>query len=450
MARLAIDLAPASTLRHDARLRARERRQALATTIVVAVAAGFPLIRTSNLFSASTVRDTNYAEGSVLLPVVFGSIFMLAAWVLWMNRQTALRNLRALNPFLLLILLWCACTAFWSPYPVTTVKRTVQLAGLILIGLAVAPPLGNLARFAGTVLSTFTVLLFLCLLVALALPQVGVDYQLGGAWRGIFWHKNIMGIVSAFTVLLWLRQWRESRLDWRVCLAGGLFALMMLVLAKSTTSLIIAMTGSALYLFLARDYVRGRHVTAIAVLGAALLAMLGLHLFYSVMGRLPYWEELVGPIAGLFNKSADLTGRMDIWQLVALEIAKHPWQGIGYGAYWLGVGSPSQYAIDILHYIPLQAHNGYLDVLNELGLIGLALVAAMLAWHAWQLARLIRIDRAEGAFHWAFFVLIVIANISESILFRGVQFEYFWLICSSAMVSARLRLHRQALADARP
>src|SRR5690606_26979967 len=115
---------------------------------------------------------------------------------------------------------------------------------------------------------------------------------------------------------------------------------------------------------------------------------------------------------------------------------RHPWVGIGYGAYWLGVGSPSQYAIDILNYIPLQAHNGYLDMLNELGIVGVLLLAGLLAVHTRHLVLLMRIDRPEAAFHAAFFVLILIGNISESILFRGVQFEYVWLVCSSIMVSS--------------
>src|SRR5690606_36617520 len=121
--------------------------------------------------------------------------------------------------------------------------------------------------------------------------------------------------------------------------------------------------------------------------------LLGLHFFHVVMGRLPEWNEVAGPVAGLFGKSADLTGRTDIWDLVLLEAGKHPWAGIGYGAFWLGMESPSQYIIDALYWIPLQAHNGYLDVYNELGVIGIAILSGFLIVHTVNLVRLLRVDR---------------------------------------------------------
>ncbi|WP_144637166.1 O-antigen ligase family protein [Bordetella genomosp. 13] len=418
--------------------------QGLLITLIIALSVGFPLIRTTNLFATSTVLDTSYAEGTWQLPVVFGSVYLIAAWLLWMNRETAWRNLRAVNPFLLLMLAWSACSILWSPYPVTTFKRVVQIMGFIMVGLAIAPPVSNMSKFATTVMATFTPLLVICFFVSLLVPQVGVDYELGAAWRGIFWHKNLLGVVSAFTVVLWLRELRIRRLDWRLCVGAILFTLLMLVLARSTTSLITASMGSFLYLYLARRYLANSHVSIILVLGAACALMLLLHFFYSVEGRLPRWEEIAGPVASLLNKSTDLTGRTEIWQLVLMEVARHPWHGIGYGAFWLGVGGPSQYIYDAMHFIPLQAHSGYLDMLNELGIIGVALMVGFILVHARQLMRLMRVDRGEAAFHWAFFVLVLIGNISESILFRGVQFEYVWLICSSIIVSSRLRLHRHA------
>lgn len=438
-------LPPASTAARDLNGQALQR---FLITLIIALSVGFPLIRTTNLFATSTVLDTSYAEGTWQLPVVFGSVYLIAAWLLWMNRETAWRNLRTVNPFLLLMLAWSACSILWSPYPVTTFKRVVQIAGFIMVGLAIAPPVSNMSKFATTVMATFTPLLVVCFFVSLLVPQIGVDYELGAAWRGIFWHKNLQGVVSAFTVVLWLRELRTRRLDWRICVAAILFTLVMLVLAKSTTSLITASLGSFIYLYLARRYLANSHVSTIIVLGALSAAVLMLHFFYSVEGRLPRWEEIAGPVASLLNKSTDLTGRTEIWQLVLLEVARHPWHGIGYGAFWLGVGGPSQYIYDAMHFIPLQAHSGYLDMLNELGLIGVALMVGFIIVHATQLLRLMRVDRSEAAFHWAFFVLVLVGNISESILFRGVQFEYVWLICSSIIVSSRLRLYRDARAGA--
>lgn len=420
------------------------RLQSVAITLLIAVCTVFPLIRTTSLFAESIAMDT-YTEGSSLLQLVFGSVFALAGWLLWMNRQVAVRNLRAVNPFLLLILLWCLCSSLWSLYPVTTIKRSVQLLGLIMVGLAIAPPLGNMARFANTVLASFTVLMVLCLLASLGMPGLGVDYVTGGAWRGITWHKNVLGMVCAFSLLLWLREFRHGQLGWKMCLGGGLFTVFMLVMAKSTTSIIVAGAGSFLYLFLARRYIAPRNML-ILLLGAAIGTALLLHFFHAVQGRFPSWEELMGPAAAIFNKSTDLTGRTDIWELVLVQVAAHPWLGAGYGAFWMGVGGPSQYIADFMGFVPLQAHNGYLDVLNELGIVGLVLLAGLVVVHARDLFRLMRIDRAEAALHWAFFIVILVSNISETVLFRAIELHYVWLIFSSIMVSSRLRAHQASRA----
>lgn len=414
--------------------------------LLVAVSIGFPLIRTTNLFAASTVRDTNYAEGSLSLPLVFGSLFVLAACLAWQQRRAVWEHARSLNPFLILTLVWCVATVLWSPYPVTTIKRCVQLLGLILIGLVIAPPIGNGTLVLRALRTTLMVLLVISCLVSLALPQVGVDYALGGAWRGIFWHKNILGMAAGFCMLLWVHELRAGKLPWKLVLLGAAFCAAMLVMAKSTTSLIVYTLGLGIYLFLARDYLRNRYVPACLALCGIVVLVVGFLLAYTVLGRMPTSEEIVGPIAGLFNKSADLTGRGDIWVLVLLEISRHPWQGIGYGAFWLGVGSAQQFTIDALNYIALQAHNGYLDILNELGIIGVVITGGLLLVHGWQLSRWLRIDREQAALHAAFFIVILITNLSESVLFRGVQFQYVWLIYSSALLTASLRQARLARA----
>jgi O-antigen ligase len=116
--------------------------------------------------------------------------------------------------------------------------------------------------------------------------------------------------------------------------------------------------------------------------------------------RFPTWPEISAPIAGIFGKGSDLTGRTDIWDLVWLEIERHWVLGLGYGAFWLGPDSLSQFVIDALNWIPLQSHNGYLDILNEQGLTGLALCILTLLVQVRMLVLLSHKDRIQAAF-WA-------------------------------------------------
>lgn len=412
---------------------------------LVAVSVGFPLIRTVDLFANVATRDTSYAEGSVMLPLVFGTLFLVAAAVAWTQRATVLHQLRHMNPFLVLMLCWCLASMLWSPYPVVTLKRTIQLGGFILIGLVISPALAGRLLALRSILATLSVLLAISFLVILFAPSaIGIDHALGGAWRGIFWHKNVLGMVAGFCFLLWCRELHQGEWSKPLCLAVGIFAMFMLIMAHSATSVIVAMLGLAVYLLLARRYIANIRFALVIGLGLLLSAMFALLFFFAALGRLPTWDELMMPVAALFGKSTDLTGRTDIWRLVLLEASRHPLTGIGYGAFWLGTGSPSQYIIDILNWLPLQAHNGYLDIYNELGIVGLGLLVGLLLLHAWNLFQLLYVDRDIAAIHAAIFIVILITNISESQLFRGFAFQYAWLVYSSIIVSSTLGAARLA------
>jgi O-antigen ligase len=221
-----------------------------------------------------------------------------------------------------------------------------------------------------------------------------------------------------------------------------LFAFFILVMAKSSTAILVATLGSGIYLVVRKRYLTGQFESRRIVLVLAIAVMLALLAFYTAESRLPDTDELLSPITGIFNKSTDLTGRTDIWRLVLLEINKHPIFGIGYGAFWLGEGSPSQSIIDILHWIPLQAHNGYLDIFNELGIVGLCLLGLVFVYHIISLIRLTAFDREEAAIHWAMLILILISNLSESEVFRGVLFQNIFFLYSSTSISARLTVHK--------
>lgn len=391
-------------------------------------------------------NDTNphgsYAEGSLLFQLEFGSVFAIGAWLAWRNRGWTLHHARHLNPLLIMIIVYCLLTTFWSPYPIVTIKRSVQLIGLTLVGIAISPPVGGKHQLLRTMLATLMTLMAFSFVVALALPGIGIDRELGNAWRGVTSQKNTLGAISALCVLLWIRECMGSAFPRFICVLGILFSTFMLVMAKSSTAILVALLGAGIYLLVRRRYLSGEFDGRRVGLLIAIVVLAGLHLFFVVEGRLPEWNELFAPFGALFNKSTDLTGRTDIWRLVLLEVQQHPIFGIGYGAFWLGQDSPSQPIITALNWVPLQAHNGYLDILNELGSVGLAIMIGVFIFHIINLARFTRIDREEAAIHWAMLILILISNLSESEVFRGVLFQNIFFIYSSTAISARLSGYR--------
>lgn len=391
---------------------------------------------------ADVDADTNFTEGNLGLQLQFGGIFLGGAWLAWKHWEATLVRVRQANPFLIVFILWCAITVLWSPYPVTTVKRVVQLVGFMLVGIAVGPPVGGSRQLLQLLMYTVTGLLVASLVMVVVNPRIGIDYDLGGAWRGVMTQKNTTGAVAGMCTLLWLREVADGRtLPRWLCALGMLFSMFMLVMAKSSTSLAVSGIGCMLYLLLRRHYVTMRHPWWLIGLCSVAIVMLAVHVFQVFTGHLPGWDDIAGNIGQLFGKDADLTGRTDIWQLVMMEVERHPIIGIGYGGFWLGEGSPSQYVIQAMYWIPLQSHNGYLDLLNELGIIGLALAVLAFLWHAGRLGRLMLFDREESAMHCAIFVMLLISNITESEIFRGMQFYNILFFYSAGAVASQVALY---------
>ena len=383
------------------------------------------------------------AEGSSLRQIQFGSIFLAAIWLAWQHRQWTWMHLKHANPFLIAVVVYCFASMLWSVAPLVSIKRTALLVGLLLIGLATAPPVGDTRLCSRAMMFTITGIAAISAVVALALPNVGVDFQLGGAWRGILWQKNVLGSITGFGVILWLRECLTRDMPLPRCLAGLVLCFFVLVMYKSTTSLIVTVLGCGIYLALRRKYLAGRYTQVVISMALILTVMLLLHFGYVITGHLPTWDDLVGPITGALNKSSDFTGRGEIWKLVLLSVERHPIWGIGYGGFWLGDGSASQYIKDLLAWMPATGHQGYIDILNELGAVGLGLTIAALLWHFYQLGRLAFIDREEAAIHFSLIVLVIVSNFSESQLLADVAFQNIYFFYSSLNVSAILDLHRK-------
>ena len=77
-------------------------------------------------------------------------------------------------------------------------------------------------------------------------------------------------------------------------------------------------------------------------------------------------------ILALLGRDATLTGRSDIWREVWRAILKRPLLGYGFSAFWIGLKGEAFNVITMLGFVVLHAHNGFLEIMLELGGTGLA------------------------------------------------------------------------------
>jgi exopolysaccharide production protein ExoQ len=213
------------------------------------------------------------------------------------------------------------------------------------------------------------------------------------------------------------------------------------VLSDSVTSIALVplcLCLAAILLLLCRAL---RMPLAILLL-IALLSLAALLVTYFAFGG--SWYAILMALFG----DPTFSGRTDIWSFVGEAIRQSPLQGNGYASFW-GTGQNSRVMETAPGFIValLQAHNGYLDVLVELGAVGFVLLLAILA------AAFSALDHRGGArttsLRWLLLSLMLFAmthNLMESSWFRGfAAVWYAFLMAVGMALSDRL----PALVDSR-
>ena len=153
---------------------------------------------------------------------------------------------------------------------------------------------------------------------------------------------------------------------------------------------------------------------------------------------------LLGPVSVLTGKDLSFSGRTGIWAIIFDHIRLHPWLGTGYGAYWSGPGaaSPSHEFVLRESFYPGSAHNGYLEIVNDLGFAGLCCLIGYLIVHVRQSLRLLVPEPAQGALYLALFLQQALTNLSETHWLSVLSVDFAIMTLASTAL-ARGLLDRQ-------
>ena len=199
----------------------------------------------------------------------------------------------------------------------------------------------------------------------------------GGKIQGVLGNSNLLAIIALFGLIVFALQWaagtvrRASSIVW-IVLAAAVF-----LLTRSSTMIIAAVVVvlvlAAALLIRNAGTPAGRTPIYLAFLGVLAAAAVAVTLFS---------EQLLG----LFGKSDDLTGRLDIWQTVFDAASERPWFGWGFSSPWVPWVEPFNDLVVRRGVLQLHAHNAWLDVWFQLGVVGLVLFAALIVsvtWRSW-------------------------------------------------------------------
>ncbi len=397
------------------------------------------------LFLFSNVTAFVYVRW--LVPeIVFGNSvawLILAILCIWlMNKQAILskfiENLKR-NWIILPFLIFSGFSIFWSVYWEISLYRWLVLVCTIFTGgyVGLRYDLKKIIEF----LSVFSIyiLLFSSILIFFA-PQVGVMnyYIIQGAWKGLYWHKNHMGLIATFANTLFLinvinsLQSKERRaLFW-----GLLYCYSLLVVYQSDSVaayiVVLGLHGLisvALLLLKFGKKLRRTHylLFVLVLMVASLIFYVNADLFF-----------------GIFNRNTTLTGRVPMWTyLFDAYISKRPFLGYGFNAFWyLGAHRVAVQSVAGYPDPVIISDNGFIDILVNTGWVGLILFAIFYLGAWWRSIKgASRAIDITGIFPLILMANTLLANVSWSLLFENESFFMLIMIsvlfCASARESAK-------------
>jgi exopolysaccharide production protein ExoQ len=393
-------------------------------------------------------------EANLLDRIIKVSMIAVSAYVIatrWLLARSLAKNINVgAAAFLVLALL----SAVWSIDPTATLLRFISLASIVLVCFAIPLAGWHRHRFQQLAIPPLMFVLVASLAVGIAVPdriaEIGNDISQRGAWHGITHSKNEFGMLASFGVIICVNRWLagERRTYWAI--AGTAVASACLILSRSNTSLFATIVGVLFMVLVMRvPVIRQRYSIHVIVAIAATILLYEL----VIQDVIPGVNTLLAPITSLTGKDTTFSARTVIWKVVKEHIEAAPYLGTGYGAYWVGPfpASPSYVFVSLMYFYPTEAHNGYLDVVNDLGTLGSICLLAYLFWFMRQALQLMRIDRSQGALYLALLFQEMVINMSESDWFsRSSTFAILALgttCLSRGLLEARL--HEQSVGLAR-
>lgn len=344
----------------------------------------------------------DYVEGNGLTQGLLFAVYLVSVGLLLIRPVAPLRLAKGAR-LLWLLLGLAVVSILWSGSPEISFRRIVALLGSAVFGLYLGTRYSRVALLR-VLLGVSVVAMAFSLLVCLALPAYGVDET--GAWQGVFDHKNHLGSFMALAAAVWLLHAVRFR-HYRP-LALGLTAVsgVLVMLSQSATAVVILATLLAVLLLLWLWRLDFR--LTLPILGS--IAVAGGYAAITV-------ATAPDGLLALLGKNATFTGRTPLWALVWEAIQTRFWFGYGYGGFWLGLDGPSAPIWFATGWNPPTAHNGFLDLMLDLGVVGFVVFILLLLGNlrrAWVLTR--RERGFDAVFPLVFMVFLLVSNLTESYL----------------------------------
>jgi exopolysaccharide production protein ExoQ len=347
---------------------------------------------------------------------LFLALLLILAFFILSKRRFDWSHAFRDNAWLILLLGFMLLSTLWSPMPFTSLKRWIReliAVSMAFVILSESDPRQALA----SVLRRITyILLPFSLILIKYYPRLGVEFGRWSGetmWRGVATQKNGLTLLCAISAmfLIWsLNQRRKKHVGsiWKygtpveaLLLAISIYLMLgpRHTLTYSATSTVVLVLG--FLSFLAFDFMSRRKIRpARNVLNAIVIVTILYGTVTPFLGKLPVMD-----ISSTFERDGTLTGRADIWAFLLPLALKQPVVGHGFGGFW---------TTEMRSYTSSHAHNGFLDVLLDLGFLGLLVVSLFLLSCSSRAHRTLELNFDWGVLFFCYIIMATTHNIAES------------------------------------
>ncbi|WP_373540198.1 O-antigen ligase family protein [Chamaesiphon sp.] len=395
-------------------------------SLIVYSSGPLPLLLSSGAGQGIDEQDSVAPVDYTLQQTIFFINYFISLFLLTIRWKKSIYTLSKEYSIWLLMLIALGSIA-WSYSPAVTRARSIALVGTSLFGLYMSArySMREQLRLLGW---SFGIIIVLSFIFALSNPHYGmmVSGVHSGTWRGIYVHKNVLGKTIGIGGLVFLLLAMDTKTQRWLPLTGLGLSFCLLLLSKSSSSMINFLTVLALIPIF--QTLRWRYQLMIPT--AIAIVIFG--------GGLSLWvNENAGMLLGAIGKDPTLTGRTDMWPSILEMIWKQPWLGYGYNGFWGDWDSPGSYVWYIVNWTPPNAHNGFLDLWLDFGLVGVIIFGLGFCQTLMRGLKWVRIDK-----HWVSFwgvlylTYLVLGNLTESSL--AIRNDLFWLLYITTAFSLAL------------
>lgn len=220
--------------------------------------------------------------------------------------------------------------------------------------------------------------------------DLGYGYKIEGYW--LFGHRNNFGM--PILAALFIYSVYDLKTTGRLSIGFFLLsieALLSVLLTQSASSIVVTIIAIAISLFVDFKF-NLKMFNPFVLLGSYVLIDISIVIFN-------IQKVFAGFIETVLHRSADLTGRTEIWQIVISKLHETPILGHG-------IQMPENNGLTVYNTDYVHAHNAELDILYNSGLAGLLCYIVLLAFAAFQCNRYYD-DRTVQLAFWFLFLTLV-------------------------------------------